>query len=193
MNLAGDDERTRKFVTNLGLITSSGPHGPNIMAAEWTHHISHAPSLIAICIHAVDATAENIDVSREFGVNICASDQASVASIAGGSHGNEVDKIGVLQELGIELYKGKKINAPMVKGAVMNAECRLLGKYELGDHLTYVGEVIEISALPEKQPLVYHNGRYWNVGERIEKPPQETLDRIRALVEKYKKGSGRKH
>lgn len=187
MDLAWDDQRTRKFVTNIGLITSSGPHGPNIMAAEWTHHISHAPSLIAVCIHAVDATAANIEASREFGVNIAASDQAPVASVAGGSSGRNVDKISVLTELGFEFCKGRKINAPMVRGAALNAECRMIEKLEFGDHLMFVGEVVDISAIPEKQPLAYHNGKYWNLGEQIQKPPQEVLDRIKTLVQKYKR------
>jgi flavin reductase (DIM6/NTAB) family NADH-FMN oxidoreductase RutF len=47
MDLLWNDRRTRQFVTNVGLITSDGPLGPNIMAAEWTHHISYSPSLIA--------------------------------------------------------------------------------------------------------------------------------------------------
>ncbi len=32
-----DDDRINKFVTNVGLVTSNGPHGQNIMACEWTH------------------------------------------------------------------------------------------------------------------------------------------------------------
>ena len=62
-----DDRRTRQFLTNVGLITTDGPYGPNVMAAEWTHHISYTPSLIAINVRG-DATAENIDHSKEFGV-----------------------------------------------------------------------------------------------------------------------------
>ncbi len=50
MNLPWGDEKSNKFVTNVGLITSNGPYGHNIMAAEWTHHISYNPGLIAVCI-----------------------------------------------------------------------------------------------------------------------------------------------
>ena len=47
MDLSWNDRKTRQFVTNVGLITSEGPLGPNIMAAEWIHHISYSPSLVA--------------------------------------------------------------------------------------------------------------------------------------------------
>jgi hypothetical protein len=48
MELSWNDRRTRQFLTNVGLITTDGPYGPNVMAAEWTHHVSYSPSLIAI-------------------------------------------------------------------------------------------------------------------------------------------------
>ena len=70
MDLSWNDRRTRQFVTNVGLITSDGPLGPNIMAAEWIHHISYSPSLVAANIRGHDATAQNINESKEFGVNI---------------------------------------------------------------------------------------------------------------------------
>lgn len=38
------------FVTNVGLVTSTGPHGENIMAAEWTHHLSYKPGMVAVCL-----------------------------------------------------------------------------------------------------------------------------------------------
>ena len=69
MELSWNDRRTRQFLTNVGLITTDGPYGPNVMAAEWTHHISYSPSLIAINVRGDDATAANIDRSKEFGVN----------------------------------------------------------------------------------------------------------------------------
>ena len=46
MDLPWGDEKTTKFVTNVGLITSNGPYGYNIIAAEWTHQVSYSPSLI---------------------------------------------------------------------------------------------------------------------------------------------------
>ena len=50
----------------------------------------------------------------------------------------------------------------------MNAECKLIKQEDqLGDHIMFVGEVIQISADENKRPLVYHNGRYWKLGETI--------------------------
>src|SRR3989338_173370 len=113
MDLPWGDERTVQFITNVGLITSKGHLGHNIMAAEWTHHISYQPGLIAVCIRPTDTTYENIRKSKEFGVNITATDQPTLASVAGGSHGKEFDKIKALKELGFKFYDAKKIKTLM--------------------------------------------------------------------------------
>ncbi len=191
MNLAWDDRRTRKFVTNVGLITTDGPYGPNIMAAEWTHHISYAPCLIAVNIAPDDATHTNILNSSEFGANLCASDQSVISSIAGGSTGKGVDKMSVLRELGVAFYRAKRIDVLMLEGAAMNAECKLLKAVELGDHTMFVGEVLEISAL-DKSPLVHHDGRNWQIGERVLKPPSTALEEIDKLVRKYTRSMPRR-
>ncbi|HLC64864.1 MAG TPA: flavin reductase family protein [Candidatus Nanoarchaeia archaeon] len=186
MDLKWDDPRTRKFVTNAGLITTNGPFGSDVMAAEWTHHVSYAPSLMVVCVYSHHVTHPNIMKSREFGINLCSASQSIVSSIAGGSSGKDVDKIAVLKGMGVEFYKGKKINALMVKNAAMNAECKLHKAIELGDHTMFVGKVVEISASDEL-PLIYSNGKYWNFGSGIEKPAQKILDKINALVEKDRK------
>ncbi len=60
MDLPWGEERTKQFVTNVGIITSNGPYGHDVMACEWTHHISYSPGLIAVCISPMDTTHENI-------------------------------------------------------------------------------------------------------------------------------------
>lgn len=185
MDLPWGDKRSNQFATNAGLITSNGPYGNNIMTAEWTHHVSYSPGMIAVCINPKDATHENIAKTKEFGVSLCSYEQNALSSIAGGNSGKNVDKIEALKELGHKFFKAKKINVLMVEGAVMNAECKLYKKIKLGDHTTFVGEVVELYPTNGKEPLIYHGQRYWKLGEIIPKPPPQDLDRIKAIVEKH--------
>jgi flavin reductase (DIM6/NTAB) family NADH-FMN oxidoreductase RutF len=48
--------------------------------------------------------------------------------------------------MGIAFYEAKKRKVPMITGAAMNAECKLIkqGEEQLGDHIMFVGEVVEI-------------------------------------------------
>lgn len=186
MNLPPNDPNTRKFVTTVGLVTTRGPLGDNVMACEWTHHISYSPSLIAVCIRAGKLTAENIEQSKEFGVNLASVNQNWVASLAGNTSGHVVDKIAALRELGVEFYQAKTINVLMIKDAAMNVECKFIQKVDIGDHPILIGEVHEIFS-SDAEPILYHEGKYWKLGEHIEKPPQEFRDKIAALIEKHRR------
>ena len=189
MELSWNDRRTRQFLSNVGLITTDGPYGPNVMAAEWTHHVSYSPSLIAINVHGDDATAENINRSKEFGVNLAAEDQNILSSIGGRYSGKELDKVALLKEIGITFYEAKSIKALMIRGAAMNAECKLVKQEEIGDHIMFIGEVTDISADENIKPLVYHNGRYLRLDDnnRIPKPSQEILDKVEEIAKRYVK------
>lgn len=186
MDLPWGDERTKQFVTNVGLITSNGPYGYDVMACEWTHHVSYSPGLIAVCINPKDATHANIAKTKEFGVNLCASEQNVISSVSGGNSGKNINKIEALKELGYKFFKAKKINVLMVEGAAMNAECKLYKKLKLGDHTTFVGEVVEIYPA-NKEPLVYHAQKYWKLGDNIPRPSEKEMERIKGIVEKYKR------
>ena len=185
MDLPWNDERSNQFITNVGLITSDGPFGPNVMACEWTHHISYQPGLIAVSLGHTKATVENIRTTKEFGVNLCASDQSILASVAGGYTGSMYDKVNALKEIGFEFYKAKKINSLMVKGAALNIECRLYKEITLDDHITFVGKVVEASNNPDKVPLAYHKGKYWAMDKNLVKPSMEERERIKKVVEKH--------
>src|SRR3989338_242241 len=182
MDLPLGDEKTIQFITNVGLITSYGDYGHNIMACEWTHHVSYSPGLIAVCIGADKATLANIKETKEFGVSICATDQSVMAGIAGGNSGKNVDKIKVLKELGFKFYNANKIKTFMVDGAVLNAECKLIKEVEIGDHTMFVGEVVEVSLNKGKEPIIYHKVKYWKIGDNIPRPREEELNRIKKLI-----------
>lgn len=179
-------ENNTAFLTNVGLITSNGKWGQNVMSCEWTHQISHDPNLVIVCIRPGKATYENILETKEFGISIAAFDQNVLSSVAGNNHGKVVNKIPLLEEMGVEFYDAKTINTLMVSGAVLNAECKLIQHVDVGDHPLLIGEVQSYSEL-EKEPLIYHRGKYFKLGERIHKPQMSELENIEALIKKYTK------
>lgn len=185
MDIPWGSEEAFKFITNVGLITSDGPNGPNIMAAEWTHHVSYSPGLIAVCIGFGKATLENIMATKKFGVSITATDQTVASNVAGGTSGREINKIDALKELGFKFYKGNT-GLWMVEGAALNAECKVINEIDLGDHVMLVGEVVEIKA-NDKEPLAYHQGKYWKTETNLLNPSDKERERISAIVEKHRK------
>ena len=184
--ILNEDTHNKPFVTNVGLITSNGSFGYDIMACEWTNMISYDPGLILLAIRKHKATFANILETKEFGVCITAFDQNVVSSVAGDSSGRAVDKIKLLEEIGVKFYKAKDIDVYMVEGTSLNVECKLVKHIDIGDHPLLIGEVISAQT-SDKEPIIYHQGKYWRVGEKIEKPPQEYRDYLKSLQVKYKK------
>jgi len=70
MDIPWGSDESKKFATNVGLITSNGPHGHNVMAAEWTHHVSYSPGMIMVNVGFDKATEANIMKTKEFGVSL---------------------------------------------------------------------------------------------------------------------------
>jgi flavin reductase (DIM6/NTAB) family NADH-FMN oxidoreductase RutF len=188
MDLPWGDPRSNKFATSIGLITSNGPHGHDILACEWTHHLSYRPGLIAVSLGPTKATVENIRASKEFGINLCATDQTIVASVAGGYSGRDYDKINALKDLGFPFYQADSIDVLMVKGASLSAECKLFKEVIFGDHVMLIGEVIEAIHSTEKESLIYNNGMYWSL-HSIAKPNEDKRQSIKDILEKHRKHS----
>ncbi len=119
------------MVTGVGLITTyTQERGPNVMAAEWTMTVSHHPPLILVVVHNENAPNEMISKSGEFGVSLAADDQSDIVSLAGSFSRRQTDKFssGIMRT-----YQGKRIRAPMIEGAVVNAECILRQTVSFGD------------------------------------------------------------
>jgi flavin reductase (DIM6/NTAB) family NADH-FMN oxidoreductase RutF len=188
MELRWTDKSLKKLITNVGLVTSNGPHGPDVMACEYTYKISTDPGLMAIAVRPGYATADNITKSKEFGISIAATDQNELCSIAGNTSGKEYNKIKLLEELGFRFYKAKRIKAPMVAGSVINIECGVVHEFRGGDHILFIGEVLEKEDHPEKEPLAYHKSRYWAMDTNLPKPSKEELEKkLDSLLRKHKK------
>ena len=163
----------RYFTTSVALITTVGKAGPNVMAAEWTMQVSSEPMLIAVFIAPHEVTHENIESTGEFGVNFCSDEQATLSNVAGAFSRREVDKLSFSL---FQTYLGDTIKVPMIKGSIINAECKLVQKYRLGDHTSFIGQVFAARFEPEKRPLVYHKGRYSQLGLEL------TSDRLRVKL-----------
>lgn len=156
----------RLFMTGVSLITSNGPNGKNVMAAEWTLQISYEPMLIAVFIHEGSNTLKNIKKTKQFGVNVASEKQSTLVSIAGGYSRKEVDKLSIRNSF--QVLNSKKTKIPLIADCLINAECKLFAIRKMGDHTMVVGRVISIRYDETKNPLAYHRSRYFRIGPMIE-------------------------
>lgn len=171
MNDAVMKQAQRCFATGLCLITSKGPAGNDVMAAEWTMQVSYEPMLIAVFIHEGSSTLQNIRKTKIFGVNVASDEQATLVSVAGGFSRKEVDKLGID---GLFPSAKSPSGLAMIGGCLVNAECRVQKIQKIGDHHMVVGRATSIVHDERKKPLIYHRNRYFGLGGMVE-PEREKI------------------
>jgi len=89
-----------------------------------------------------------------FAVSMLRADQAYLAKrfAVSGKHGFEED----------ELARGET-GCPMLAECLATFECTLHARYEEGDHVIMIGEVLAASPRSDLAPLTYHRGLYGSV------------------------------
>ena len=188
MDIPWGSEGTTAMVGNVGLITSRDESGkPNIMAAEWTRLISYTPALFAVHIGPGKKSLLNILETKVFGISITSKNQGWIASVAGGSHGDEENKVAALKELGVKFREDDETKVLLVEEAALQVVCRMIKKEELGDHVMVVGSVENFKVADPPAPIVYHKRKYYDLTGPLPKPETEELERIKKVVDKYRK------
>lgn len=158
----------QRFAHTIGLITSGGGDTPpNVMACEWTVVVSWDPIMIMVVIGQDDLTNELIQASGEFGVSICADTQGHLASRAGNVSGRDYFKLTdpEFQDL---VHPARHIRAPLIRDAVLSAECIVEQKVDInGSYTGFIGRVVAGQINEGVKPLVYHQGKFFRLGGQI--------------------------
>ena len=149
------DKRTLRdafgsFATGVTIVTTSGPAGDIGLTANSFSSVSLDPPMV---LWSLSRTSSNIDVYRNsahFAVHILSADQEALSSRFA-SKG--VDRFG-----GLALDRGPD-GIPMLPDCMARFACKMAYQYEGGDHVIFVGEILDFSHSARK-PLVFHGGRY---------------------------------
>lgn len=142
-------------VTLIGTY-AGGRH--NLMTASWVSQVSFRPPLVMVSIAPERYTYELLTANGEFVVSILAADQQQLAEFCGSRSGRDVDKV---KELGLKTAPAQKVKVPLLADCVANLACRVVSIHPAGDHVLFVGEVIEGNTpRPEAAPLVIKDWEY---------------------------------
>jgi flavin reductase (DIM6/NTAB) family NADH-FMN oxidoreductase RutF len=162
------------FATTVALITSYAEgKGANVMACEWTLNVSYQPLRVLSVIERGDYTHELITASGQFGVNLCSSGQAALSHLAGSASGRDGAKL-AHPLFADRTYSARRLSMPMLRGCVLNAECVVEQTFEIGAHTGFIGRAVAARVNPRLRPLLYHQSRYFELGELISKPADST-------------------
>jgi flavin reductase (DIM6/NTAB) family NADH-FMN oxidoreductase RutF len=124
----------------------------NGMTAAWTTPLSISPPLVGVSISPRRYTYELVKSSGEFTINVLDRRYASQVHYVGTVSGRDRDK---LAEAGFTLRKSKSVKPPHIGEALAVLECVVEKDVEAGDHVFFIGRVVEAYAKPDVFDEVY--------------------------------------
>lgn len=139
------------FTTGVTVVTTVGLNGEDIgLTANSFNSVSLEPPMILWSLAKSSLSLDAFKAAQHFAVHILASDQEE---LSGRFARRGEDKFADL-----ELKRGQD-GVPLLDGCTTRFFCRTAYQYEGGDHIIFVGEVMEFDHW-DLDPLLFHSGRY---------------------------------
>jgi len=148
---------------------------PNYMVAAWATVAGMVPPMVCVAINKTRHTAKGIEENGTFSLNVPSERQVVETDHCGLVSGAKEDKSGIFKS-----FYGKLETAPMAEECPVNIECKVFSSVDVGSHLLYIGEVMEIHAdqscvtdgkpdIAKINPIIYAQATYFGVGKQVEK------------------------
>lgn len=155
------ESRFRQVLGHLAagvtLVTSRNAEGrPCGLTATAVCSVSLEPPLVLACIDRGTNTHAGIEGSGFYAVNLLGSGDAELAI--------RFSRTGEDKYLDLAV-ETRVTGAPILSGAVGFCDCSVERVVPAGDHTVFIGrvEAAEVLRPEEKEPLIYHLGRYRGV------------------------------
>lgn len=140
------------FATGVAIITTEGPDGAPIgLTVNSFASVSLDPPLV---LWSLDRASDRFDAfmrAEHYAVNILGDANQTLS--------HRLSRKGKFTLEG-EPVRTSPHGAPMLTCAIASFECRIEQRHEGGDHVIFVGRVLDFSHTSHGRPLVYYRGRY---------------------------------
>jgi len=140
------------WVTGVTIVTTRDGDRIHGMTVSAFTEVSLDPPLVLVCADKRSNTHSVIAAGRVFAVNVLARDQSELSNLFASKklESTRFDELA---------YATGTTGAPLLDGVVANLDCRLVAAHDHGDHVVYVGEVVDVR-YHEREPLIYRAGSY---------------------------------
>jgi flavin reductase (DIM6/NTAB) family NADH-FMN oxidoreductase RutF len=134
--------KTLVYPTPVFVIGTYDKNGkPNVMTASWAGMCCSQPPCVSVSLRKATYTYENLVERKAFTVSVPSEDYLKQTDYIGLVSGRTVDKF---VRTGLTPVRGEKVDAPYVGEFPMVLECRLAHLVELGLHVQFAGEILDV-------------------------------------------------
>ncbi|MBW2442079.1 MAG: flavin reductase family protein [Deltaproteobacteria bacterium] len=116
---------------------------PNVMTAAWGGICCSKPPCVAVSLRKTRYSFDNIIARKAFTINIAPEKYVKESDYFGIVSGRNKDK---LAAAGLTPVKSDLVDAPFIEEFPFALECRLLDRIEIGVHIQFIGEIVDIKA-----------------------------------------------
>jgi flavin reductase (DIM6/NTAB) family NADH-FMN oxidoreductase RutF len=137
----------RLFTYGLYVATTASEGETGSMLVNWVGQVSFEPRMLALSIENTAHFLEVVRKSGVFAINPLESGQRELAGHFGKSSAKVGDKL-----QGYEWTAGST-GSPLLADAMGAVECRVISEQVVGDHILFVGEVVDAHYNRDGEPL----------------------------------------
>jgi flavin reductase (DIM6/NTAB) family NADH-FMN oxidoreductase RutF len=149
------------FATGVTVITTQGVTHPYGMTANAFSSVSLDPPLVLVCVESGREGSRSIQANGVFAVNVLATHQESLSRFFASVERPRGSKGFTGIPYGVD-----KTGSPVLEDIVGHFDCHLVAAYEAGDHIIFIGQVLSLGMDPDREPLLFHRGRYTSMPEQ---------------------------
>lgn len=157
MDPAAKKRALRDITYGLYVVGTRDGDEVNAFTANWLTQASFEPPLVVLAAKKGSTSCEMIDKSRVFSVSTLETGQKDLAA----EFFKPVHRVG--NKFGNVAFKLGETGCPILEDALSFFECRVVDRVDRGDHLIYVGEVVNAGVHREGAPLTLRETG-WNYG-----------------------------
>lgn len=146
-----------RFATGVTIVTAPVADGPPIgMTVSSFNSVSLDPPLVLFSVARNARSLGQLESADGYAVNVLSSLHVDLS--------NRFARAGEDKWDAVEFSRGH-CGTPVFDDALATFECEPYATYDGGDHVIFVGRVVNHHAAEELEPLVFYRGRYHSVVE----------------------------
>jgi flavin reductase (DIM6/NTAB) family NADH-FMN oxidoreductase RutF len=148
-----------RFATGVTVITTRAQSGALVgITASSFNSVSLTPPLILWSLSTTSASMPIFRGNSHYVVNILAASQLDLCRRFATVKGDRFE--------GVSHQASETAGLPILEGSLAWFECHNRSRYEEGDHVIFVGEVVRCGLPPDDgtvEPLVFQDGRFHTI------------------------------
>ena len=149
------NEAAKRIVQGVYIISSAHDGKVNAMTAAWVSRASFDPPIITVAVGRGRYTYELIVKSGVFAVSTLSAEQVPLGKHFGLKSGRKHDKFASVD------YETKATGSPILKDCAAWMDCRVLNGVDAGDHVVFIGEIIDAWVNSNKETLIYDKDTFF--------------------------------